>query len=111
MFYILYSDKTESLKPELSYMGGTQIPIKKGWFKIFVDNTRSNIDKIEVEGELYNVYSHLVFKNEIKATITLYNLKLLEYKKTSFDFFFPTEYKSILTEYEQLVEKFPEYVV
>ena len=117
MFYILYSDKTIDYTPEINnYTGDVTIPFKKGYF-LFDPNKQPDYtcwvlrETIVYESTSYIINKKLMFDNIIRAEINFLILKIEESIKSSFDFFMPKTFCKYINRFNELKDKYPEYVL
>lgn len=116
MIYILYSERTHNRTPEINYGGGITIPVRKGAF-IFDEEKNDDIyyykseKTLYINAEEYSINTKLTFNNPVRAEIVFLKLKIEESKASSFDFFFPKSFKNLVDRYNELKEKYPEYVL
>jgi len=122
MYYILYSDEIENLQPELKinvevYGNGMTLPVKKGFFLFDRENAERYMsiweesDSIMINGVTYKKDKKLTFENPVQAKIVFLKLKIKEAQETKFDYFFPESYKKLVKEFNELLEKYPEYAI
>jgi len=117
MLYILKSDKTYTIKPESGYGNGSGIQFKRGLFLFDTENTKENYyirkdsNRIEIDSDLFNIKENLIFNNKIQAEIVFMKMKIVEMQNNGFNFFMPTTFEKFKNEYDQLIQKYPEYAI
>ena len=120
MLYILESQETVNLQPELridgkAYGSGFTMPIKKGFFLFDTNKTTQHYwesdETIEIDGISYHVDINRKFNNPVKAKIVFLKLKIDEAQKSKFDYFFPNSYQKLVDEFNELIEQKPEYAI
>lgn len=114
MLYILKSNKSRNIAPEVQYgSGNMSFPI--GLF-LFDTNTtkesyRASSDWIEIDSERYYINKDLKFENPIRAEIIFLRLKIKELEMCSFNFFMPKSFQKYINKYKNLTNEYPEYTL
>ena len=112
MFYILKSDKTYNVTPEQSYNGLT-MQFRRGFFIFDTDETDElhweHNGQIEIGGERFHIYDSM--KNNLKIQARFLKLKLEEMENNGFSFYMPTTYNTYKSNFNKLIEDYPEYLI
>ena len=118
MIYLFFNNKTHNFSPEINYGGGGTLAFKKGWFIFDETKEQGKVSFWKVDGttmiidsDPYTIRSEYTFKNPIRAELVFLRLKLGELKNSSFDFFLPKTYADFQKRFDDLKEKYPEYVL
>lgn len=117
MIYLLYSNKTHNIVPEVSHTNGVTIQMIEGWFIFDTSTTKlnwhihSDNSLIEIDSDKFKVRKELIFNNKIKAESRFLRLKLAEMEKNGLSYFTPSLFKTTQSQLEKIFDEFPECVI
>lgn len=115
MIYIIYNPKIYNISPEIDYGGGITMQFKKGYFLFDENDTSSSFytsgEMIYIDGDDFSIDKNLIFNNKVRAEIRFLQLKLIEMKESSFDFFLPKTFSKHLNRFESLMTDYPEWTI
>jgi len=117
MIYILKNDKSYTINPENGYGNGTGMQFKRGLFLFDTENTKENYyirkdsNSIEIDADLFKTKENLIFNNKTQAEIVFMKMKIIEMQNNGFNFFMNNTFEKFKNEYDQLIQKYPEYAI